>query len=143
MDKNNDKFPNILLVEDNPADIRLIKEIIKDFKIKKQLCVSTDGVNAFKLLTQNDYKSLPDLILLDLSLPRKNGLELLNELKTDDNLKKIPIIILTDLTAEDDILNAYNLQANCFIRKPNTYEGYTRILESIKDFWFTTVTLPS
>ena len=142
MIENNNKL-NILLIEDNPADVRLIKEIIKDFKIKNQLCVSTNGINAFKLLTQDDYKSLPDLILLDLSLPCKNGLELLNELKTDDKFKQIPIIILTELTDEDDVLNAYKLHANCFIRKPSTYNDYKRILQDIKNFWFKTVTLPN
>ena len=134
---------NLLLIEDNPADIRLVKEIFKDFKTKIQLYTFTNSTEALKFLKNNDYPSTPDLILLDLSLPCKDGLELLNELKTDDELKQIPIIVLTASNTKENVFNSYKFQANCFITKPSTYDGYEKILQSIKDFWFTVVTLPT
>lgn len=129
----------ILLVEDNHADIRMIQEVFKDFKTKNQLYTVKDGIEALEFLNKKGkYKNAPhpDLILLDLNLPRMNGHELLKKIKNDDNLKKIPIIILTTSDAEIDKLNTSKLQVNGFITKPLIYDDYKHILQHIKDLWF-------
>lgn len=136
---------NILLIEDNPADIRLIKEIFKDFEVKNRLNVCNDGVKALEFLTNTDnYQNsfFPNLIFLDLNLPRKNGLVLLNEIKSDDVLKKIPVIVLATSNVKEEVLEVYKYHANCFISKPADYDSYKRILSSVKDYWLNVVTLP-
>jgi len=142
--ENNEEI-RILVIEDNPADIRIIQEVFKDFKIKTQLYISRDGIEALDFLNKNGkYKDMPcpDLILLNLSLPRKNGMELLKDIKKDTNLKEIPVIVLTTSNAEEDILNAYKLQANCFITQPIDFDEYKNVLESIEEFWLKTAKLP-
>jgi DNA-binding response OmpR family regulator len=137
---------NILLVEDNPADARLIKEVFKDTKIKNELYVVKDGVDAMALLNQeNEYANIPrpDVILLDLNLPRKDGREVLKELKEDDTLKSVPIVVLTTSSAEEDIIRTYNNHANCYITKPVDFDQFLKVINAIEDFWLTVVSLPS
>ena len=137
---------NILLVEDNPADARLIKEVFKDTKIKNNLYVVKDGVDAMAFLNQEDqYADIPrpDVILLDLNLPRKDGREVLKELKEDNALKRVPIVILTTSNAKEDIIRTYNNHANCYITKPVDFDKFLKVINSIEDFWLTVVKLPS
>lgn len=136
----------ILLVEDNPGDVLLTKEAFNENKIKNDLYVVGDGEEAIKFLRQeNGYENSPrpDLILLDLNLPKKDGREVLHEIKNDDNLKRIPVIVLTTSKSEEDILRMYNLHANCYITKPINLENFIRVIKSIEDFWFTVVKLPT
>jgi len=142
----NFKIIDILLVEDNPGDARLAKEALKEGKVKNQLHIVTDGVEATDFLfKRNDYKDAPspDLIILDLNLPKKDGREVLAEIKADENLKSIPIVILTTSKAEEDILKAYNLHANCYITKPLDLNKFLEVVKSIEDFWLTIVKLPN
>ena len=135
----------ILLVEDNPGDVRLTVEALKDGKMLNRLHVVEDGVAALDFLYMRDpYTKVPrpDLILLDLNLPKKNGREILAEIKSDDALKTIPVVILTTSDAEQDILRAYSLHANCYISKPVGFEQFTDIVRSIESFWLTIVNLP-
>jgi CheY-like chemotaxis protein len=137
---------NILLVEDNPADARLIKEVFKDTKTKNRLYVVKDGVEAMAFLNQEvDYVDIPrpDVILLDLNLPRKDGREVLKELKEDNILKRVPIVILTTSSAEEDIIKTYNNHANCYITKPVDFDQFLKVINSIEDFWLSVVKLPS
>lgn len=137
---------NILLVEDNPADARLIKEVFKDTKTKNKLYVVKDGVEAMDFLNQDAaYVDMPrpDVILLDLNLPRKDGRELLKELKEDNTFKRVPIVILTTSSAEEDIIKTYNNHANCYITKPVDFDQFLKVINSIEDFWLTVVKLPS
>jgi len=139
------KFVEILLIEDNPGDARLTQEALKDGKVKNKLHLVYDGVEATDFLfKRNKYIDAPrpDLIILDLNLPKKNGKEVLAEIKADENLKGIPVIILTMSKAEDDIINAYHLHANCFITKPIDLTKFIDVVKSIEDFWFTLVKLP-
>ena len=136
----------ILLVEDNPGDARLAKEALKESKLKNNLYIADDGVEAMDFLNKKGkYKDMPrpDLVILDLNLPRKDGREVLNEIKTDDNLKRIPVVILTISKAEEDILKSYNLHANCFISKPIDLDQFIKVVKSIEDFWLTIVKLPN
>ena len=136
---------NILLIEDNRADIRLMEEIINQSKIINQLDVVKDGVEAINFLKkQGKYSNAmrPDLILLDLNLPKKNGLEVLLEIKKDDGLKRIPVIVLTISGAEEDLLKAYDLHANCLINKPIEIKTFYKIMNIIEEFWFRIVRLP-
>ena len=136
---------NILIVEDNRADIRLIEEAFKEGKLYIDLNVAEDGVEAMAYLRKEDnYKDVnsPDIILLDLNMPRKNGYEVLEEIKLDDNLKRIPVIIMTISKAEEDILKSYNLHANAYIVKPVDINQFTETIKSLEDFWFTIVKLP-
>ncbi len=136
---------SILLVEDNRADMRLTQEALKNAKIHHDLHVVMDGVAAMDYLRQiGGYANAPqpDLILLDLNLPKKDGCEVLEEIKTDPNLKKIPIVILTTSSAEEDIIKSYNLHANCYVTKPVDLDQFAKIVRSIEDFWLTVVTLP-
>ncbi|MFH1314360.1 MAG: response regulator [Candidatus Eisenbacteria bacterium] len=136
---------DILLVEDSPGDVRLAKEVLKEAKVSNNLHVVANGVDALAFLRREGRYSdavRPDLILLDLNLPRKDGREVLSEIKTDDNLKMIPVVILTVSKAEEDIVKAYNLHANCYITKPIDLNQFLRIIKSIEDFWLTVVTLP-
>ena len=136
---------DILLVEDNPGDVRLTKEAFKEGKLKNNLHVVKDGVEAMAFL-QKEGKyasaSYPDLILLDLNLPKKDGREVLKEIKADENLRRIPVVILTTSKAEEDILKTYDLHANCYITKPVDMEQFIKIVKYIEEFWFTIVILP-
>ncbi len=145
MNKYNNSIIEILLVEDNPGDIRLTQETLKEAKVKNSIHITTDGVEAMEFLRhEGKFKDVPrpDLILLDLNMPRKNGLEVLSEIKTDDTLKQIPIVILTVSNNEEDILKSYNLHANCFITKPVDLNQFLKVIKSIDNFWLTIVKLP-
>jgi len=136
---------DILLVEDNPADVRLTQEVLKDAKVHNTLTVARDGVEAMALLRkEGKYKAAPrpDLILLDLNLPKKDGRELLEEIKSDQKLRIIPVIILTTSTSEEDILRSYGLHANCYISKPVDLDQFVNVVRSVEDFWLTIVKLP-
>ena len=143
----------ILLVEDNPGDVNLIKIALADSggvtlrerAIQVNLSVVADGVEAMNFLHhQGEYHQSvrPDLILLDWNLPRKDGGEVLAEIKADEKLQRIPVIVLTTSQAEEDIIKAYNLHANCYITKPVDFDKFAQIVRSIEDFWFTIVELP-
>ncbi|MGV0027402.1 response regulator [Phormidesmis priestleyi] len=135
----------VLLVEDNPGDAHLTKIALADGKMHINLSIVEDGVEAIAFLRrQGKYAEAPhpDLILLDLNLPKKDGREVLEEIKADQLLKRIPVVILTTSQAEEDILKAYNLCANCYIAKPVDFDQFITIVQSIEDFWFTIVKLP-
>lgn len=135
----------ILLVEDNSADARLVMEVFKDFKIKNKIYHTKDGVEAIAFLYKNKkYKDAPrpDIILLDLNLPKKDGREVLKEIKEDPDLKSIPVVILTTSNSEDDILKTYSNYANCYITKPVDFEPFVNVLKSIEKFWLNMVKLP-
>ncbi|MDI6723056.1 MAG: response regulator [Methanobacterium sp.] len=135
----------ILLIEDNPADARLVFEVLKDSKIKNKMHVIEDGVTAMDYLHQEGkYKdrSRPDIILLDLNLPKKDGREVLKEIKEDPKLKCIPVVILTTSSTKEDINQAYSNHANCFITKPVDFDQFLKVVKSIEDFWLTGVRLP-
>lgn len=136
---------DILLVEDSPSDILITREAFAEFKILNTLHVVEDGVEAMAFLRQQGkYASAPhpDLILLDLNLPRKNGREVLGEIKADQNLKHIPVVILTTSHAEQDVLQSYDQHANCYVVKPVGFENFVAAMKSIRQFWFSIVTLP-
>lgn len=137
---------NILIVEDNEGDARLIKEVLDTNKIFNSLYIVKDGVQAMDFLNKNEkYADVPspDLIILDLNLPKKDGREVLAEIKSDDNLKKIPVVVMSTSQAQEDILKSYNLHANCFITKPIDLNQFVKVVKSIEEFWFTIVKLPS
>jgi CheY-like chemotaxis protein len=131
----------ILLVEDNPGDVRLTLEALRDSKVRNNLQVARDGVEALEFLRRTDAVR-PDLILLDLNLPRKDGREVLAEIKADPLLKTIPVVVLTTSRAEQDVLRSYELQANCYITKPVDLDQFITVVKSIEDFWLTIVSLP-
>jgi chemotaxis family two-component system response regulator Rcp1 len=136
----------ILLVEDNPGDVRLTKEALRDGKIYNNLYVARDGVEAMAFLRKTGQYAQaprPDLILLDLNLPRKDGHEVLAEVKTDETLRRIPVVILTTSQAEEDIIKTYDLHVNCYITKPVDLDQFVKIVKSIEDFWLTIVKLPA
>jgi CheY-like chemotaxis protein len=136
---------DILLVEDNPGDIRLTLEALKENKMNNTLHVVKDGVQAMAFLNREGEHSdapRPDLILLDLNLPRKDGREVLSEIKADASLRRIPVVILTTSQAEEDILRTYNLHANCFVTKPVDLDQFIKVVQSIEQFWLTIVKLP-
>ncbi len=147
MNKQNMGKPiDILLVEDNPGDVRLTQEAMKEAKVRNDLHIVGDGVEALAFLRkQGVYKDVPrpDMILLDLNLPKKNGHEVLTEIKADDDLKRIPVVMLTISKDEEDILKSYNLHANCFITKPVDLDQFLTVVKSIEDFWLTVVKLPN
>ncbi len=135
----------ILLVEDNPADVRLTREALKEEKLHNNLNVVSDGVEALAFLRRESRYGKaprPDLILLDLNLPKKSGREVLEEIKSDKTLKTIPVVVLTMSDAESDILKSYNLHANCYIKKPLDLSQFSKVVKSIQDFWLTIVKLP-
>lgn len=137
---------DILLVEDNPGDVRLTMEAFKEAKVRNVLYVVGDGEQALSFLRQEGEftdKPRPDLILLDLNLPKKDGREVLAEIKSDENLKRIPVVILTTSSAEEDILRTYNLHANCYITKPVDLDQFVKVVKSIENFWLTIVKLPA
>jgi len=135
----------ILLVEDNPGDVRLTKEVLMEGKVRNNLQVVGDGVEAMAFLRrEHSYAKAPrpDLILLDLNLPKKDGREVLQEIKADRQLKRIPVVVLTTSDADEDILRSYDLRANCYITKPVDLDQFIRVIRSIETFWLTIVTLP-
>lgn len=137
---------NILLIEDNPGDVRLTQEAFKEGRIDISMEVVMDGVEAIKFLQKEPpyaEKFTPDLILLDLNLPKRDGREVLKEIKADDFLKRIPVVILTTSNAEQDILKSYNLHVNCYINKPVDFDKFFDIIQKIEDFWLTTAVLPT
>jgi CheY-like chemotaxis protein len=141
----NSRTIEILLVEDNPGDVNLTRIALADREINVNLNVVADGVEAMDFLhRQGEYHHAirPDLILLDWNLPRKDGREVLVEIRADERLQRIPVVVLTTSEAEEDILKAYNLHANCYITKPVDFNQFVRIIQSIEDFWFTIVQLP-
>lgn len=131
----------ILLVEDNQGDVDLTKIALRKSKIANELTVAKDGAEALEILQCEDAEP-PDLILLDLNLPRKDGREVLAVIKEHPKLRRIPVVVLTSSKAEQDILKAYDLHANSYITKPVGFEEFTRVVRSIEDFWFTVVRLP-
>jgi CheY-like chemotaxis protein len=136
----------LFLVEDNPGDIRLAKEMFKEAKMKLNLTVAEDGVQAMdylKKVCSDPRMAKPELIILDLNLPKKDGREVLAELKTNEELKRIPVIILTSSTSAEDVSKAYGEHANCYIAKPVDLDEFARIIKTIEEFWFRTVILPS
>jgi CheY-like chemotaxis protein len=142
----NAKPIEILLVEDNAADVRLTEEALKEGKVRNNLHVARDGMEALEFLRrQGRFKDAtrPDLILLDLNLPRRDGREVLADIKNDPELKLIPVVVLTTSSAEADILKSYKLHANCYITKPVDLEQFVNVVRSIDDFWLTVVRLPS
>lgn len=146
INKKKTQIINILLVEDNPGDIRLIEEILKEGKIQNKLSIVNDGEEALLFLRKsNKYvnEHTPDIILLDLNLPKKDGREVLAEIKADPVLMLIPVIILTTSDAEQDIINTYAHHANCYITKPVDFNQFMNVIESIQSFWLTIVKLPT
>lgn len=136
---------DILLVEDNQGDVRLTIEALKEDKLQNNLHVVKDGIEAMAFLRQEgEYADAPrpDLILLDLNLPKKDGREVLEEIKADKSLRRIPVVILTTSQAEEDILKTYELHANCYITKPVNLEQFAKVVRSIEQFWLTIVKLP-
>jgi CheY-like chemotaxis protein len=136
----------ILLVEDNPGDVRLTIEGLNEAKVRNNLQVARDGVEALEFLRRQGRFGdavRPDLILLDLNLPRMDGRQVLAEVKSDPDLKTIPVVVLTTSSAEQDILHSYQLQANCYITKPVDLEQFIKVVRSIEDFWLTIVRLPN
>ena len=135
----------ILMVEDNPGDVRLTVEALKEGKVRNNLHTVEDGVEALDFLRRKGRYAeavRPDLILLDLNLPKKNGREVLAEIKKDPDLKRIPVVILTVSQAEQDIVKSYNLHANCYITKPVDLDQFLEMVKSIENFWLTVVMLP-
>ena len=135
----------ILLIEDNPGDARLASEALKSSKIHNELQIVQDGEAAIDYLhKRGDYQkaTTPDIIFLDLNLPKKDGREVLAEVKSDETLKKIPIVILTTSDHEEDVLRSYNLHANCYITKPLDFNQFRKVIESINNFWLSLVKLP-
>jgi CheY-like chemotaxis protein len=142
----NQKAIEILLVEDSPGDARLTVEALKEGKVLNHLSLVRDGVDALDFLHRRGayaHVILPDVIFLDLNLPRKDGREVLAEIKADPELRRIPVVILTTSQAEEDILRTYDLHANCYITKPVDLEQFMKVVKGIEDFWLTMVKLPS
>ena len=139
------KSIEILLIEDNPGDQRLTREALKEGKIRNNLSIVEDGEKAILFLKkEGNYLNAPrpDLILLDLNLPKMDGQEVLKIIKSDEDLKRIPVVILTTSSADEDILKAYNLNANCFITKPVDFDQFINVVKKVGEFWFTIVKLP-
>jgi two-component system, chemotaxis family, response regulator Rcp1 len=135
----------LLLVEDSEPDVRLTIEALREAKVKNRLWVVDDGVEALEFLRRQGRHAdapRPDLILLDLNLPRKDGRQVLKEIKGDDSLKCIPVVVLTTSKSEEDVLRAYELHANCYITKPVDFNRFMEVVKSIENFWLTVVTLP-
>jgi CheY-like chemotaxis protein len=143
--QNNTRSIEILLVEDNPGDARLTLECMREAKVRNRMHVVEDGVEAMEFLRRQGRfgdAPRPDLILLDLNLPRKDGRAVLAEVKADPDLKRIPVVILTTSRAEEDVLRAYDLHANCYVTKPVDLAQFMKIVALIDDFWVNVVTLP-
>jgi CheY-like chemotaxis protein len=141
----NDRPVVILMVEDNPTDVLIAREGFSGASMRNTLHVADDGIEAIEFLHQRGaYAGVPrpDLIVLDLNMPRKNGHEVLAEIKADAGLKHIPVVILTTSKSQEDIGQAYALHANCYISKPVDFDEFTKVVQTIQDFWFSVVTLP-
>ena len=137
---------NILLIEDDPGDVELIREALQDSKLLLNLHVTGDGVEAMSYLRREGVYAdapVPDLILLDLNLPKKDGHQVLKELKSDDKLKMLPVVVVTTSKAEEDIVRSYTLGANCCVTKPVGLDEFMRLVHGISDFWLTIVRLPT
>ena len=135
----------VLLVEDSPGDVRLTREAFKDAKVHINLHIASDGAEAMDFLNREGKHSnvpRPDLILLDLNLPRKDGRQVLEEIKESPSLKSIPVVILTTSASDEDVLRSYRLHANCYISKPVDLDGFLKVVASIDNFWLSIVTLP-
>ena len=142
----NRKPVNVLLIEDNPGDVRLTQEAFKEGRLSINLNVAMDGVEAIKYLkkeTPFEQAFTPDLILLDLNLPKRDGREVLQGIKTDEVLKRIPVVVLTTSNAEQDVLKSYNLHVNCYINKPVDFDQFFDIIQKIEEFWLNTAILPT
>lgn len=142
---SNGRPVEILLVEDNEGDVGLVEEVFEEGRINNKINVAEDGEEAMQFLNREGKFTnapRPDLILLDLNLPKKDGREVLKEIKEDDNLKLIPVVVLTTSKAEEDILKSYNLHANSYITKPVDFEQFIKVIKSIEDFWLEVVKLP-
>ena len=142
---DNNQPIDILLVEDNASDERLTREALKEGKVYSNLHWAKDGVEAMAFLRrEGKYAAVPrpEIILLDLNLPRKDGREVLQEIKADEDLRRIPVVVLTTSKAEEDVLRSYNLHANCYVTKPVDLEKFIAVVKSIDAFWLTVVTLP-
>jgi chemotaxis family two-component system response regulator Rcp1 len=136
---------DVLLVEDNPGDVRLTEEALKEAKVANRLHIARDGVEALEFLRQSggNGRPRPDLVLLDLNLPRMSGREVLHAIKTDPELMRIPVVVLTTSQDEADVLRAYELHANCYISKPVDLDQFMSVVRMIEDFWLTVVRLPT
>ncbi|MBV8865440.1 MAG: response regulator [Acidobacteriaceae bacterium] len=134
----------VLLVEDSPSDVRLIREALKETPANVQITLAADGMEAMDYLHKSATGAVthPDLILLDLNLPRKNGREVLAEIKASPELKHIPVLVMTSSQADEDVSQAYSLNANCYITKPSDLDQYVNVIRAIEGFWFLTATLP-
>lgn len=136
----------ILLVEDNPGDVRLTREALKEAKVRNEIIVAVDGEEAMRVLRrEGNHASAkrPDVILLDLNLPRKSGLEVLKEVKSDASLKRIPVVVITSSKAEQDIVRSYDLHANCYVTKPVDLLQFLEVVKVVDEFWLSIVRLPS
>jgi chemotaxis family two-component system response regulator Rcp1 len=145
VDEKADRLIEILLVEDNPGDVHLTRESLKEGKFKTNMSVTVDGVEALRFLRkEREFKDVPrpDLILLDLNLPKKNGTEVLSEIKGDSYLRRIPVVILTTSRDEEDIVRSYDLHANCYIIKPVDLEQFIGVIKFVEKFWLQVVKLP-
>ena len=134
-----------LLVEDNPGDVRLTQEALKDSKVRNNLSVLGDGMSALAFLRReapHEHAPRPDIILLDLNLPKMDGRELLSHIKADPKLKRIPVVVITSSEAEQDILRTYDLHVNCYVTKPVDLDQFIKVVQSIETFWLTIVQLP-
>ncbi|HUA36540.1 MAG TPA: response regulator [Candidatus Binataceae bacterium] len=139
-----DRQVSVLLVEDNPGDVRLIREAFRSLQIAPNLRVASDGVDAIEYLrTNGPTRPRPDLIILDLSLPRKSGLEVLAEIKATPEIRQIPVLILSSSAADSDVHKSYDLHANSYIVKPADLSQVLNVIKAVSDFWMTTVRLPS
>jgi two-component system response regulator len=146
MSNGEHKVIEILLVEDNPGDVRLTQEALREGKIRNSLHVVEDGESAMAFVRrEGEFSDMPrpDLILLDLNLPRMDGREVLAEIKADLDLKRIPVVVLTTSRAEEDVLKVYNLNANCYITKPVDFEQFIKVVSAVEEFWLTIVRLPT
>ncbi|MBA2593028.1 MAG: response regulator [Pseudomonadota bacterium] len=135
----------VLFIEDSPSDVLMTREALDQAKVLIDLHVIDNGIDALAFLRRKGRYATaprPDLILLDLNLPKKDGREVLREIKSDEALKRIPVVILTTSNAEEDVMRAYGLHANCYVTKPFDFEGLAKVVRSIERFWFTVVTLP-
>ena len=142
---SNGRLVEILLVEDNPGDVRLTREAMKEGKMRNNLSVANDGVEAMAFLRQEGKYAdapRPDVVLLDLNLPKKDGRAVLAEIKADPDLKRIPVVVLTSSKADEDVLNSYDLHANCYVTKPGDLEQFIEVVKSVEGFWLQIVKLP-
>ena len=145
MSQRDERPIEILMIEDSPDDVELTQEALKDAKVRNHLHIAEDGVEGLAFLKgegKHGDRPRPDLILLDLNMPRMGGKELLEKVKEDGALKHIPVVVLTTSGADEDILRSYQLHANCYITKPVDFEQFIKIVKSIESFWFTVVKLP-